>query len=147
MLQETKFLCDTVENALRVAVARHSVHRNIALDEIQRQIPAWDRLAKSFERDHGQAISIQQPISDALLAAMTFHQLTTLIKANWNRVSGAKLFKRGFADLFWHDRLCRDVNAFGRDMDNIRDGAYKTIVPGSRNEEGLQDRAEVARSA
>jgi hypothetical protein len=111
LLQETKFLCDIIENALRQMILRHSYKHNIPLNEFYRTIPDWKKTVRTT--------SLTEPISETQILNFSLYQASECISRNWNRVD-CKKFIVGFSDLFWKHRQCRDRNVFVRDMAIIR---------------------------
>ena len=126
LLQETKFLCDIIENALRQVILRHSYKHRIPLSEFYRTIPEWKQTVRRLKGEQGTETSLAEPIAENLVMNFTFYQVSECISRNWNRIDGNK-FIVGFADLFWKHRQCRDRNLFVHDMRTIR-GARNQIA-------------------
>jgi hypothetical protein len=119
MLQESKFLCDALENALRVCVQRYCEKEAIELGAIA--ISKWDRPLKTAARKIGAAIDKSQPIPEALLVEFNFSDLTEGVAANWKVIKTARGQVRGFSLLFWSENCCRDKKLFIHEMNMVRD--------------------------
>jgi hypothetical protein len=119
LLQETKFICDIMENALRQAILRHCHKHSILLEHVHRTIPDWEKTIKKIKRQEGTDISPSEPMSDKFLFNLTFYQTTEIISRNWSKIDGAGP-RTGFNDLFWRNQECRDRKLFEHDMRIIR---------------------------
>jgi hypothetical protein len=119
LLQETKFLCDITETALRQAILRHCHANQILLGDFYEKIPAWKKTVDRLKLKDAVGPWLLEPISEGLLSNFDFYQTSQIIAVNWNRVC-CKQFKIGFGDLFWADAACRDLNLFTKDMQTVR---------------------------
>jgi len=118
LLQESKFLCDMMENSLRIGIYRHCLTRNIPLQHIY--VRSWDLARSRFERDYRTKVDLSAPIPELMLTSMDFGLIPRLITDNWKRIKLSPKFEIGFADLFWRKRICRDKNLFSNHMNAIR---------------------------
>lgn len=123
LLQEAKFLCDVLENGLRVAVRRHCEMRGIALKYVYST--AWEGYRKRLRKDRSFELNFDRPIPELLLSSLTFGHLIDLISGNWFRIPPSPRYQFGFACIFWENIAFRDKNLFGRDMRKIKDARDK----------------------
>jgi len=119
LLQESKFLCDMMENSLRIGVYRHCVLRAVPLQSIY--VRSWERTRSRFEKDYKTKLDLSAPIPELMLSSMDFGLIPQLITDNWRRIKLSPSFEIGFGDLFWRKRACRDKNLFAHDMGVIRE--------------------------
>jgi hypothetical protein len=125
--QETKFLCDVMENALRLGILKHSHRRNVLLEHVDRTFPKkpWERLLEMIEKDQSVRISPSEPLQEILLINLTFYQTCEIVSRNWNRIKHSDAFIVGFGDLFWKNKACRDGKLFEREMKVVREARNK----------------------
>lgn len=112
LLQESKFICDTVENALRKAVEDFIFKNSLSYQQLI--IPNWKRISIEVEQlPNGPSISI-------ILKHMTFYELCGLINKNWSGIPKFNRSVTGLCTIFWNSFECRDKNMFISDMGFIR---------------------------
>lgn len=111
-MQESKFVVDTLENAIRVALVEFSGKYKILIDDVLPTIPDG---CKIYPRPHS--------ISE-LASSLTFYQLTATLQRNWNSLSisenGTRAAVSGYWRIFEAAKCCRDVNRFRNDMNFAR---------------------------
>ena len=120
LLQETKFICDVLENSLRQAFFSHASKLSLNYGEIKNSIPNENDLSNQFKNEKKLNIQNDSPITASLLLHFTFYQVTETITRNWKYISSKKINKIGFSKLFWNEPKCRDKNLFQKDMKKIR---------------------------
>ena len=125
LLQEAKFICDFVENALRKIILIHCYKENIAIIEIYKTIPCSKKLIKKFEIDQKIKLSLFELFPENILTTFSFYQSSEAIFRNWSGVCCNDRTKRGFSKIFWHEKSCRDPNLFKKNMDEIRKNRNK----------------------
>ena len=119
-LQEVKFVCDTLENALRQLLVAHSQRHCVPWSELRKCIPRSSEISKRIERNGGSNIKDEQIIPISFVLNFTFGETTQLIHKNWDRIAGADKVKPGFKNVFWHRRRLRDANYFLREMNRLK---------------------------
>lgn len=120
MLQEMKFLSDLLETALRQVLVSYTSEHAVGFDGIAETIPNRDSVLSHYRRMKCSAVDVALPPSSELMACFTFYQLTETMARNWKHFPRSGGPTRGFGSLFWHSRLCRDVNYFRRTMKRVR---------------------------
>ena len=125
--QETKFLCDLMENALRLGILKHSHRWGVAFVDIERTIPAkrLTDLIKAIEKQSGTEVVRSNVIQEIVLLSFTFYETSEIIVRNWSKIQRPDQGIAGFGDLFWKDKSCRDQKLFQRDMKTVRDARNK----------------------
>lgn len=129
-LQESKFLCDVLENALRSAVINFILLHGITYRQLYP--PNFLKKIRNLESkipvDSG-----KQVISPSFILDTGFEQLRRTIALNWKTISPRTNYLKeidGFGRLFWEPVACRDLNLFNSDMDKIRD--YRNSIAHTR---------------
>lgn len=111
LLQESKFLTDVFENALRYSVVQHLSDHEAPVAVLLATVPQSTQL-----RDR---IAGKSTASEIVLE-LDFYQLTELIFRNWKWIGIKKNRVPGFCALFWSTLSCRDCHAFRRDATLVR---------------------------
>jgi len=143
-LQEGKFLCDLLESSLRQAFLDHSRVFQIAIGEVFSVVPGWQESKTSWEQSSGHPLQDQEAPTYAVLAMLSFYQLTELIARNWKRPSGALAARKhtrqaGLRHLFRKTaKKQQGVDAFRRDMKKIRQ--QRNIIAHSKKLLSPEDR-------
>lgn len=114
-LQECKYICDLVENALRQTLATHI--QEFGLQE------ATKLVISGFAR-----LNPRPADSLEALGRITFGELTETIGRYWKRYPSHPL---GFRQAVWGTPACRQLRMFIRDMDAIR--ALRNDIAHSRH--------------
>ena len=114
-LQEAKFICDALENALREAATRHLAMYNVPLAVVAPALPAGRSTANP--RDVNDQL---QRALGAWLRSLTFYQLTELYARFWMSLPAVDAVAPGFRHAFSRPARCRSVAAFQTDMATIR---------------------------
>jgi hypothetical protein len=105
-LQEAKFICDLLENALRTRLE---------------EWPSRNALGAS-----AMAFALYRPTDAAQdgtvpsLYNLSFYELTETYRLNWKAFPFQHAVAPGLRKLFWSQPSCRDVNAFLHDMKWVR---------------------------
>lgn len=110
LLQETKFICDILENAFRQGIYSHTSRFGIKYGEIEKLIPEKNSLEEKYRKEEKDSIVFDSPIKASFLTYFTFYQLTETIVRNWKIIYTTKIQYEGFSKLFWTDIKCRDKN-------------------------------------
>ena len=112
LLQESKFICDTIENALRKSLTDFILEKAITYNELT--IPNWNRIQKNIGGRFDEVVSQ----SDIVLY-FTFYELYETIVNNWHGIPRKRSQKPGFKNMFWKNNECRDMNRFKWDMKKV----------------------------
>ncbi len=120
-LQECKYICDLVENALRQSLSMH-------INELGMQ-------QSSALIISGRSRLSPQPVDNLdALGRITFGELTETIGRYWKRYPSHHL---GFRQAVWGIPACRQLRVFSRDMDSIR--ALRNVIAHSRHPVSTDD--------
>lgn len=117
--QESKFLCDIMENALRSAFVCKSRQHQLDGQFIYSKIPCrnnsdvWQELAIKMKE------SCDENTVAKLVSVMTFYQLHYTITTFWTELPSGKNGCTGFHSLFTASKHCLDGNLFKHDMGHI----------------------------
>jgi hypothetical protein len=129
ILQESKFICDVLENALRSSIINFILLKKITYKQLYppnylKKI----RIAESKFPDDPSVV-----VSSDFIINTDFSQLKQTIALNWDSNFYGYRYcpaDKGFRSLFWSSVQCRDVNLFQSDMDRIR--RYRNSIAHSR---------------
>jgi len=113
LLQESKFLCDSIENALRNVFILHSSEFDFTLIDTIDAMPnkvKWSSKIAALKSDE---------VINKLIIEFSFGELTQMIFRNWNKI-GISASIPGFINLFYTNVSCRDANLFINDMSFVR---------------------------
>lgn len=115
LLQESKFICDAVENALRQSFIEHSALHQLTWNDVR--VAEWKRVCRKFQAKQ-KVIDKTKSIDPDFVMCFTFYQLTQTIVYNWKTASGR--VAPGYRNLFKGVAECGDVNRFEQDMKTLR---------------------------
>ncbi len=120
LLQECKFLCDVLENALRTGFICYVLLNKITYAQIYP--PKYQEKIRNISKLIGDdPTSVVHP---GFIFETGFEQLTKTMALNWKSIPSADLDCKtpldGFSSLFWDEVRCRDVNLFQNHMSTIR---------------------------
>lgn len=118
LLQETKFICDVLENALRQLITSHINTHELTYRHFSEFVNNWGKIKYNYEMYNGK-IKNDHMVTNQLLMTLSFLELTEIIYAGWISVS-IKSHISGFGNYFRSDKSCKDLNIFRRDMKIIR---------------------------
>lgn len=113
LLQESKFLCDSIENALRNVYILHSTEFNFNLLDTIDVLPNKSKWESK--------ISALKPSMDinSLIMDFSFGELTQMFYRNWYKI-GNNASIPGFISLFYTNVSCRDASLFINEMSFVR---------------------------
>jgi hypothetical protein len=117
-LQETKYICDVLENALRQVVISHIASNEITYGQMSDYVPNFDDVFCSFVKDRGE-IAKSDVVAFGFVMSLSFYQLVEVIARKW-KVFHYSPFIRGFGLYFIKDKACRDYCTFRREMTAVR---------------------------
>lgn len=120
-LQEAKFLCDLMENALRVSLSDWLTQHDVSLVQLQKSIPYWKETISSMARSQEDPHTVG---NDSILCQLGFYQTTETIARHWKqlRLDNTTMGKKtGLRLLFWSNRNCRGVGQFQKSMKLCRE--------------------------
>lgn len=118
LLQETKYICDVLENAIRQLILNHIDTYELTYHDFSEFVFRWKKIMEKYESNNCK-IDHQEKVSTQFLMTLSFHQLTEIIYAGWTKVSHKPTII-GFGNYFRRIKNCRDLNVFRREMDIIR---------------------------
>lgn len=121
LLQECKFLCDLLENALRTGFINWVVLNKVTYGHLTPTIPSWRKITD--RNPHLRLNDGSMPFPAGAVIEFDFYQLTETIVRNWRFIPAPRTTYqsvRGFCNLFRHDARCRDVAVFERHMKFVR---------------------------
>lgn len=118
LLQEGKFICDSVENALRQSFLTHIAINHITYSDLLPSVPNNRDIARTYEARCGDIAPTALVDLDFILIT-SFYEITETIARNWKYISKCTSSKLGFNKVF-QGTYCRDCNNFRRDMRKIR---------------------------
>jgi hypothetical protein len=118
LLQETKYICDVLENALRQLITKHINTHDLTFKNFSEFVYRWKKIMENYEPNNGK-VNLSNMITTHFLMTLSFHQITEIIYAGWKTIS-TKSPIPGFGIYFRGDKNCRDLNMFRRDMEIIR---------------------------
>lgn len=118
ILQETKYICDIMENTLRQMIYSHCLSEKIQWKDLR--CPNHSGLEKRVI-NAGISVSPDEPISITLLMHSDFHQAIEIITTNWRTFQRVNRPTMGFINLFGRQKECRDLERFKSEMKQIRD--------------------------
>jgi len=116
-LQESKFICDVLENAFRQSVIEFIITRKIIYDEIE--IANWKKFRDKF------VFLPNTVVPSGLILNMTLGELTETMLLNWSSVRRAK-DKPGFSEIFLNNPICLIEHIFRKDMGRIK--RYRNLI-------------------
>lgn len=120
LLQETKFICDVLENAYRQGFYSHCSKLKLKFSDLESSIPSYKQVAWQYMKEENVKIDNEALVSAEFLSCFTFYQLTETMVRNWKKIFIGKGNREGFVTLFWKDVCCRDSKLFSKDMRCIR---------------------------
>lgn len=118
LLQETKYICDVLENALRQLITNHIDTHELTFKHFSEFVYRWKKIMENFEANNGK-VDLNHMVSTQFLMTLSFFQISEIIYAGWITLS-TKSHIPGFGNYFRPDKNCRDLNVFRRDMEVIR---------------------------
>jgi hypothetical protein len=130
LLQENKFICDTVENAFRQCFTDHVSASQITYHDLLPTIPDGGKLKSKYEFDVGSSIDPTSVVPSDFIFSFTFYQLAETMARNWEYRTKPNARRLCVATLFWNEPRCRDVNLFRKCMKTIRE--YRNAVAHSK---------------
>jgi hypothetical protein len=127
-LQEGKFICDVVENAIRHKLLECLTASQTNIAQLSRSIPGYDDILFDFGKKRS---NIVMASNKDIMLNFTLYQLTEMIVRNWKFMGKLTPRITGFNQIFWSHKHCRDVNRFQSDTKIIRN--YRNTISHSRN--------------
>ena len=118
LLQETKYICDVLENALRQLITNHINTHELTFRNFSEFVYRWKKIMEKYEANNGK-VDLNHLVTTQFLMTLSFLQITEMIYAGWKTVS-TKSHIHGFGNYFRADKNCRDLNIFRKDMEIIR---------------------------
>lgn len=125
LMQETKFICDVLENAYRQGIYSHCSRLKVKALNLRASIPSFSQIVGQYTKETKIRIDKEAIIPAEFLSCFTFYQLTETMVRNWKKIINRKEKGDGFASLFWSDVKCRDSNLFSKEMKYIRQARNK----------------------
>jgi hypothetical protein len=120
LLQEAKFICDTLENALRQLICAHCARQSVLWHDLRKTVPEYWKAEERVLKDSGIVVAESHVIPPPLLLHFTFYQTTETIARNWKRIPGTPSDLAGFGNAFRRHKERRDVHSFTNDMKVLR---------------------------
>jgi hypothetical protein len=117
VLQESKFICDNVENSLRQVFISHLMRYKIKYFELEKFVPNYDAIKGKYEKNTRESIDENLEVEPNFIISFSSYELTESICRKWTKLNGNTV---GFGMYFKHYKRCRDRNVFRRDMKCIR---------------------------
>ena len=99
LMQETKFICDVLENAYRQGIYSHCSRLKVKLFNLQASIPSFRQAAGQYTKETKMKIDEETIIPAEFLSCFTFYQLTETMVRNWKKINIEKVNSDGFASL------------------------------------------------
>lgn len=115
-LQESKFICDALENTLREAANRCLSKEGVELGALLSSLPR-NQEKQTSSRD-SRAAAIPRNVDN--LCSLSFYQLTELYARFWMTMLIGDRRLSGFRQVFVPPARCRSADAFRADMATIR---------------------------
>jgi len=100
LMQEAKFICDQLENALRQLIYLHCQKHNVSWRTIRASISKYSQAEDRLIKQSNIIIDVDEAAQPSLLLRFTFYQTTELIARNWRSISGASPSIVGFGTAF-----------------------------------------------
>lgn len=119
LLQETKFICDLLENVLRQLIIIHKTEHDITYNMFKRNCPDWEATFNRYDKE--KKINLNDVIATNFIMTLTFYQITEIISRNWIFVCKTPTYIRGLGNYFRKSASCREVGVFNREMKKVRD--------------------------
>lgn len=123
VLQECKFLCDTLENALRFAFINFVTANRLSPTDLF--APKSKLITRTKNRKPWLLETSDNLIHPNLIFETDFTELVETFTLHWKSVALKSRHERsskiGFGTLFWSDVHCRDVTLFNKHMKVVRD--------------------------
>lgn len=119
LLQESKFICDYLENALRHSFIDYAIKNHITYAEIK--IRGFDKVNEEYKKTTGSPVNLDLVVESNVASCLTFPQLTGTLVDNWYWISKASTSKKGFRFLFAKNRYCFEKKNFINDMEMIKE--------------------------
>lgn len=120
LLQESKFICDIVENSFRMIVAKQVQSLSLTTGEVSKSIPGWKSLKNRLERERELELGDKSEFPNKVLLELTFHQVVIIIYQNWRRIYARCGTQTGFKLYFSRDQRYQDSNKFLSDATYVR---------------------------
>lgn len=117
-LQEAKYICDVLENALRQVVISHINSNEITYKQLKEYMPEWDRSNAIYKKSN-KTIVLSNIVDANFILILNFYPLSEIISRKWIFFS-KELNIPGFGIYFRLSKKCRDSNVFEKDMKIIR---------------------------
>ena len=123
VLQECKFLCDTLENALRFAFINFVTANRLSPTDLF--APKSKLITRTKNRRPWLLETSDNLIHPNLIFEADFAEIVETFTLHWKRVALKSRHERspkiGFRTLFWSDVHCRDVTLFYKHMNVVRE--------------------------
>jgi hypothetical protein len=123
VLQECKFLCDTLENALRFAFINFVTDNRLSPTDLF--APKYKLITRTKKHRPWLLETSDNLIHPNLIFESDFGEIVETFTLHWKRVAlkarHERTSKIGFGSLFWSDVRCRDVALFKKHMNVVRE--------------------------
>lgn len=128
-LQETKYICDILENALRQVVINHALKTGIRYCHLSPYVPMFGETFARYVQGRGET-SEDAVVTPEFIMSLSFYQLVETISRKWKTLLHEP-YIRGFGQYFANHKACRDYRMFRREMTVVR--SNRNVIAHTQN--------------
>ena len=120
LLQEGKYICDIVENALRQIVICNININNPTYTFFKRILPDWEDTFSRYKYNN-RNVQEENVVDISFIISLSFYQIIEIIYRLWkDDFYFPQGYISGHGNYFRRESRCRDRNEFKKDMTSIR---------------------------